>query len=379
MSAILSVFLIAALGYLLGSVRVKGLSLGTSGVLIVALVFGHFGFAVPAIVRNFGLALFVGSVGLIAGPVFFRNFKKKVYAFLLLGVLIVLLGSLLTLLLGKLFRIPFDLAIGMFTGALTSTPGLATATEATESILGTGNSMASVGYGIAYPFGVIGVVLFVQLFPKITRCDIPQEVELLHRQLHKISGTETVSLSEPSYKVNDYLVLMATLCLGVLVGSIKIALPGGLSFNLGTSGGPLFTGLIAGHFQRVHKVSLQVSESILKTIRELGLCLFLLGAGTEAGAGFVDILQEYGVVLFFVGVLITLLPMICACVVARFLLKMDTLSTLGTVCGGMTSTPALGSLIGISGTEDVAASYAATYPFALICVVLGTQILAVIW
>ena len=79
------------------------------------------------------------------------------------------------------------------------------------------------------------------------------------------------------------------------------------------------------------------------------------------------------------GVLITLLPMICACVVARFLLKMDTLSTLGTVCGGMTSTPALGSLIGISGTEDVAASYAATYPFALICVVLGTQILAVIW
>ena len=85
-----------------------------------------------------------------------------------------------------------------------------------------------------------------------------------------------------------------------------------------------------------------------------------------------------GVKLFLFGILVTLLPMILACLAARFM-KLDTLTTLGSVCGGMTSTPALGALVSSCGTEDVAASYAATYPFALICVVLGSQILALLW
>ena len=72
----LMVFAIAAIGYLLGSVSVRGIQLGTSVVLIVALVFGHFGVAMPAEVKNLGLTLFVGSVGLIAGPVFFANLRK---------------------------------------------------------------------------------------------------------------------------------------------------------------------------------------------------------------------------------------------------------------------------------------------------------------
>ena len=73
MDSFLAIFLILLLGYLLGSVKIKGLSLGTSGILLVALVFGHFGVEIPSVVRNFGLAIFVGSVGMIAGPVFFRN------------------------------------------------------------------------------------------------------------------------------------------------------------------------------------------------------------------------------------------------------------------------------------------------------------------
>ena len=85
-----------------------------------------------------------------------------------------------------------------------------------------------------------------------------------------------------------------------------------------------------------------------------------------------------GIKLFIFGIVVTLVPMILACLAAR-LMKLDTLTTLGSVCGGMTSTPALGALISSCGTEDVAASYAATYPFALICVVLGAQILAILW
>ena len=77
MDSFLAIFLILLLGYLLGSVKIKGLSLGTSGILLVALVFGHFGVEIPSVVRNFGLAIFVGSVGMIAGPVFFSQFQKE--------------------------------------------------------------------------------------------------------------------------------------------------------------------------------------------------------------------------------------------------------------------------------------------------------------
>lgn len=384
MSSLLALFLIAAIGYLLGSVSVKGLSLGTSGVLLTALVFGHFGVEVPAVVKNYGLAVFVAAVGMIAGPVFFRNFKKKVYAFLILGVFIVLSGAGVTMLAGKLMGVRFDLALGIFTGALTSTPGLAAAAEASSAILSAqgaeGASLASVGYGIAYPFGVVGVVLFVQLTPKLLGCRVEEEVRTLHGSLYA-EAASPAKAGEVFRQLEPFglLPLFAATALGILLGSVAIPLPGGMSFSLGTSGGPLFTGLAFGHFGHVGKLSLRAPEGTLKVMRELGLCLFLLGAGTEAGAGFVEVLLAQGPKLFLLGVLVTLLPMILALLLARLLLKLDTLTTLGSVCGGMTSTPALGALISLCGSEDVAASYAATYPFALICVVLGAQIMALIW
>lgn len=382
MSGVTAVFVIAVLGYALGSVSIKKLSLGTSGVLIVALVFGHYGIEIPAIVRNFGLALFVGSVGLISGPVFFRNFKKQVYAFLVIGTLIVVSGALVTMLLGKAFSIPFDLAIGMFSGALTSTPGLAAATEATEMVMGNQQSMASIGYGIAYPFGVVGVVLFVQLVPKILKADIQGEAEALRESMAesepKLKNSAALSKLKEIYP-SGFFALTAVLAVGVMFGSIKFPLPGGMKFSFGTAGGPLFSGLILGHFGRIGKISLKVPMPTLKSMRELGLCLFLIGAGTDAGAGFVAVLKEYGWVLFAAGAIITLIPMILACVLARRVMKLDTLSMLGSVCGGMTSTPALGALISSTGVEEVATSYAATYPFALIFMVLGSQIMALIW
>lgn len=385
MNSLLAIFLIAVLGYILGSISVKGLSLGTSGVLMVALVFGHFGVEIPAIIRNFGLAIFIGSVGLIAGPVFFRNFKKKVYAFLVLGVFIVLSGSVLTVLLGKLMNVSFDLAIGIFTGALTSTPGLAAATEATNGVFAAlgleTTSLASVGYGIAYPFGVVGVVLFVQLLPKIVHCNVPEEVRALQASLNERPAAEE-SAMRPVYRQIDpfgFSAIALTMTLGTLLGSIKIPLPGGMSFSLGTSGGPLFMGLILGHFGHIGKFSITAPSNTLKVMRECGLFLFLLGAGTEAGHGFIEVLMEQGPKLFLLGVIITLVPMILACLLAKLLLKLDTLTTLGSVCGGMTSTPALGALISLCGSDDVAISYAATYPVALIGVVLGAQIMAILW
>ena len=91
---LLIVFAIAVLGYALGSISIKGLSLGTSGILLVALVFGHFDLQVPGILKNIGLVSFVTAVGFIAGPGFFRNFKKNAVSFIVLGIAIILVGGL---------------------------------------------------------------------------------------------------------------------------------------------------------------------------------------------------------------------------------------------------------------------------------------------
>lgn len=367
------VFCIAALGYLLGSVSIKGLCLGTSGILIVALVFGHFNLLVPGTLKNIGLICFVTAVGFIAGPGFFRNFKKSAISYVVLGIVIILTGALTCVGIIKLAGIETDLAVGMMSGALTSTPGLAAATEAT------GSARASVGYGIAYPFGVVGVVLFVQLIPKLLKVDVEAE----RKRLSEASGVKTETAeNEKNYKHLDEFGLMAfalAAALGVLVGKIVIPLPGGAEFSLGTSGGPLLTGLVFGHFAHIGPIAIDVPKKTLNVVREVGLALFLMGAGTEAGQGFLAVLAEQGVALFLWGAVMTLLPMIIGYLLAVYVFKIDILSALGSICGGMTSTPALGTLMAVTKTEAVATAYAATYPLALIMVVLCCQFIPLIF
>lgn len=373
MSALMTMFLIAALGYALGGVSIKGLSLGTSGVLIVALVFGHLGLEIPPVIRELGLVSFVTAVGFIAGPRFFRNFKKQALAFVLLGIAIILAGALTCVAVIKLAGIPADLSVGMMSGALTSTPGLAAAIEAT------GSDMASIGYGIAYPFGVVGVVLFVQLVPKLVKLDIPAERERLSRAAAADEGpVENKKAPARALEVFGLLPFAAAVILGLLIAGVTIPLPGGAEFSLGASGGPLLAGLIFGHFGRLGPVSLSVPKPTLELMRELGLALFLMGAGVNAGRGFVEILMQYGAALFLLGALMTLLPMFIGYVLASKVFKIDILSSLGCICGGMTSTPALGALMAMTRSEAVAVSYAATYPVALIFVVLSCQFIPLI-
>lgn len=372
MDSLMIMFLIAVLGYGLGRITIKGLSLGTSGVLIIALVFGHFNLEVPAVIRNIGLVSFVTAVGFIAGPKFFSNFKKKAMSFVLLGIAVILAGAVSCVAVMKLGGIPCDLAVGMMSGALTSTPGLAAAIEAT------GSDMASIGYGIAYPFGVVGVVLFVQLIPKLLKIDIAAERERLQSGMQNAGGEvkkeEGIQLDE--FGIMPFAIAVV---LGLLVAKVTIPLPGGASFSLGTSGGPLLTGLIMGHFGKIGPVSISVKKSTLEVLREVGLALFLMGAGTNAGKGFVEILKQYGVALFLLGAVMTLLPMVIGYLLARKVFKIDVLNVLGSICGGMTSTPALGTLMAMTRAEAVAVSYAATYPIALIMVVLSCQFLPILF
>ena len=371
-NTLMLVFTIAVLGYLVGRIRVCGLELGTAGVLLVALVFGHFGVEIPKVVQDLGLICFVTSVGYIAGPKFFRNFKVNAKSYILLGFIIIIVGALTCAGIVKLFDIPTDIGVGMLSGALTSTPGLAAAKEATTD-------MAAVGYGIAYPFGVIGVVLFVQLVPKILKTDMEAE----RAKFAAASGVEIKEKEPKKARIHvdemGFFAFGLAIALGIILAKITIPLPGGGEFALGTSGGPLIAGLILGHFGHAGRIELKIEKRVLETMREFGLMLFLLGAGTGAGAGFVDVLVEQGPMLFVYGALMTLLPMFVGYFFAAKVLKLSVFNSLGSICGGMTSTPALGTLISTAGTEDVAASYAATYPIALIAVVLVSQFIVILF
>ena len=130
-----ALFLIIALGYLLGRIKIAGISLDVSAVLFVAIVFGHFGVVIPSAIQKIGLVLFIYSIGLQAGPGFFGTFKKQGRTFAYLGFVLVFTAALTTWLSSVIFDIKTDISIGLLTGALTSTPGLAAAIDSTGSPL----------------------------------------------------------------------------------------------------------------------------------------------------------------------------------------------------------------------------------------------------
>lgn len=172
-SSYFSLFLIVALGFMLGRIKIKGLSLDVSAVIFIALLFGHFGVIIPKELGNFGLVLFIFTIGIQAGPGFFDSFRSKGKTLILITMLIICSACLTAVGLKYAFDIDTPSVVGLIAGALTSTPGLAVAIDSTHSPL------ASIAYGIAYPFGVIGVILFVKLLPKIMRVNLDQEARRL--------------------------------------------------------------------------------------------------------------------------------------------------------------------------------------------------------
>jgi putative transport protein len=155
--------------------------------------------------------------------------------------------------------------------------------------------------------------------------------------------------------------------LGILLGSISYK-----GFSLTTTGGCILVALVLGHFQRIGKISIMPKVTMLRVLRELGLMLFLIGAGVSGGANFIKVFNP---IYLLYGVFMTLVPMIIGYLFARYILKLPLLNNLGSITGGMTSTPALGTLISVSGTEDIATAYAATYPIALIAIVLASKLI----
>lgn len=384
----LCLFAVLAVGYLLGRITVKGISLGSAGVFIIALVFGCFFYndlsdaltvggatfvkEALKVIENIGLMFFVTAVGFIAGPGFVSNFKKNFKSYVLLGLVIIVAGAAVCMGCILVDRNFTDLSnqevtammTGIFAGALTSTPAFSASKGAVAEGL---DGIVSTGYGIAYLFGVVGVVLFVQLVPKLMGADIAAERE-------KITATDTGKKKVVNGKLMEmdefgFMPLALAVLIGVCVGSLKFG-----NFSLTTTGGCLLAGLLFGHFQHIGPISLMPKTTTLKALRELGLVFFLAGAGISGGANFV---KYFKAIYFVYGIVMTVLPMVIGFLFAKYVLKLPLFNNLGSITGGMTSTPALGTLIHVTGTEDVASAYAATYPIALISVVFASQLIII--
>ena len=399
------VFGVLLFGYLLGRITIKGVSLGDAGVFIISLLVGALFFTTTkdaqllfnfssspynfsegiSIVESLGLILFVTSVGFIAGPKFFGNFKRNFKSYVLLGVIIILAGGLAAvgcIYMGDVIGYGSSIStkdgfvamvVGLLSGSLTSTPAFS---AAKATVMQEYTGLVSVGYGIAYIFGVVGVVLFVQIIPKLTKANMEEE-----RQKLIINKEDIKEKTSKKLFIIDHMGIAGfslAAILGTVIGQIKIPLSGsgfsGTCFSLTTTGGCLLASLILGHFAKIGNVSIMPSQSTLKLFREIGLVFFLIGAGIPGGAEFV---ANFDPMYFVYGIVMTIVPMIIGYLFAKYVLKLSLLNSLGSITGGMTSTPALGTLINTAGTEDVAAAYAATYPIALITVVLVSQLIII--
>jgi putative transport protein len=523
----LVLFAILAIGSWVGQWSLRGLTLGTAGVLFTALVFGHFGLTVPKAVMDLGLLLFVYAVGLQAGPRFFRTFRRHGIQFVVIALVVAGIGALATVGVGYWLKLPYELASGLYTGALTCTPALAAATDVVERIAPGTSATVSVGYGIAYPFSMIGVVLLIQLMPRLLRRDIKsEEAHWLEEKRHEAPGLvarqfaiqnpncdgktvseinphrmtlanisrikrgEQVFAATPSFKLQlgdvvmvvgalpelekmhlllgeetdvrmdvnadvlsvdievteesltgktlrqmklwerytvvitrirrqgveivptgnitlemgdqirvvgdkaavqgflelvhghphkaeetNMLPFLVGLLLGIALGTIPVNLPNGLQVKLGSAGGAFLVSLLVGHFGGIGPLRLHVPAAAKNLSRELGLMLFLAGAGANAGAQFMNILHQQGISLLLGGALVTTLSAAAGLLTMHVFYKMNLLGSMGALTACMTNPPGLGAANSQTETDLPTLSYASIYPVALIFKIVLAQIL----
>ncbi|GAB1417159.1 putative transporter [Paludibacter sp.] len=195
---------VIAIGVMIGKVKFFGVSLGVTFVLFVGIFVGHFGFStnheLMHFLREFGLILFIYSIGLQVGPGFFSSFKKGGMHLNLLAATIVILGVGVTISLYYIFagRIPMSMFVGILSGAVTNTPGLGAAQEALRQLYDAGQiseiPQIALGYAVAYPLGVTGIIFSLIFIRVIFKINFDRENEKLNENSGNHEGTKLMTL-----------------------------------------------------------------------------------------------------------------------------------------------------------------------------------------
>ncbi len=439
------VFFTVSIGLLLGRIRFAKINIGSSGALFVGLAVGWavhefcakvvekgenaLGYSSASRLINDGvianiffelsLILFVAAVGLLAAKDILAVLKKYGGKFIILGFLITLVGALGTY--GATYLIDdansYEVA-GVYTGALTSSPGLG---AALESVKGQARDYAEnysdqpdrvkekillmvdpsgelslentktlgqdqkdvyifnaeagvgVGYAIGYPFGVLIVIFAVNFLAGIFGIDVEEEKKkfaIEMEQLRKSDGGKLVPTSP--FSMTSFAIVSLV---GYILGSVEIYLGPMGYFKLGATGGVLIMGLVLGYIGKIGPISFRINPEDLYVVRDMGLSLFLAIVGLKYGFRAFDALLESGIALALTSILVGSLAIMAGFLVGRYIFKLNWVMLVGTICGGMTSTPGLGAAIDAIGSDDPAAGYGATYPFALLGVIIFSILL----
>ena len=191
--------LVISIGIALGKIKIFGVSLGITWILFVGIAFGHFGLNIdPTIlhfVKEFGLILFIYSIGMQVGPSFFSSFKKGGFTLNMLAASIVFLGVITTYVIHLVTNLPISTMVGILSGAVTNTPGLGAAQQTFLDVTGNADPTISMGYAVAYPLGVVGIILSLILFRYIFKINFEKEIkELDNLDTSKLTEAQMFSL-----------------------------------------------------------------------------------------------------------------------------------------------------------------------------------------
>ena len=168
------------------------------------------------------------------------------------------------------------------------------------------------------------------------------------------------------------------LVLGIGLGIIPFELANGVVLKLGIAGGAFLVSLLIGHFGRIGRLRLYVPTAAKNLTRELGLMLFLAGAGTNAGAHLLEVIQRQGWALFLAGAAVTIVSVVVGLLLMIKVFRLETLASMGALTACMTNPPGLAAVNNLTHTDLATLSYASVYPVALIFKILMAEILVML-
>lgn len=363
-------------GLLLGKIKVKGISLGITWVLFVGILLSALGVRcnhdMLHIVKEFGLILFVTAVGLQVGPGFFRSFKKGGLAMNLMAIVNVALGVCITVVISKLASQELTDMAGVYTGAITNTPGLSAAQQAVNDlgIEGASERLAA-GYAVAYPLAVVGMIICCILIrPK----NIANEPTVLDNTTAQ-ANTLTTTVKKGGILLIPVFVIIA---LGIFIGSIPIPVGMKAPVKLGLAGGPLVVALVAGWLgvkKGWYGTDFTDGQGV-HMLREVGIALFLAGVGLGAGSQFVETVQVHYIWVVY-GVIITMVPPLLVTLFGRYVMKMNYYTLMGFIGGAHTDPPTLAfaNTTAPEGCKLPNMGYATVYPLTMFLRIFTAQLL----
>ena len=369
--------IVIALGRILGKTKICGISFGATWVLFVGIIFGHYGLTIDHelihFLKEFGLVLFVYSIGLQVGPGFFSSFRSGGVALNGLAVFVIATGVLVTIGIYFLTGIPATTITGIMSGAVTNTPGLGAAQQAYFDTTGNTATDMAQGYAVAYPLGVIGCILsFVLIRMMLYR------ISGVHSNIASHNKVETKGSVQNNPDQPNLIPIFIGIALGCILGSIPITFPGiPQPVKLGLAGGPLIVSILISHFGPRFHVITYTTPSANLMIREIGISLFLACVGLEAGDGFVDtLIHGDGMKWILYGALITVIPVLAGGLAGRYILKLDMNTLTGVLSGACTNPPALAYASEQDRDSDkTGVAYATVYPLSMFLRVLAAQLM----